>query len=82
MLQQSFNIGMELTFRITGPQSIERLEPLIYKLNDRHIRCVKVIDVSQIIDVMHFVWETYSEKAWRKYHNSALVLNRLHNSQV
>ena len=52
---------MELYYRITGPQSIERLEPLLSSLSSSLIW--KPIDDSD--NTISFVWETTCEKNWR-----------------
>ena len=52
---------MELYYRITGPQSIERLEPLLSSLSSSIIW--KPIDNND--NKISFVWETTCEKNWR-----------------
>lgn len=65
-------------YRITGPQSIERLEPLVARLDDGSWRA---FDASNdgIVDL---VWETTCEKTMKCYHDTAKVLNKLHNCQI
>ena len=53
---------MELYYRITGPQSIERLEPLLLLLSSSIIW--KPID-SNNDNKLSFVWETTCERNWR-----------------
>lgn len=67
-------------YRITGAQSIDRLEPLLTTV-DAEVNWIGVGSEvpSSPLDI---VWETTCEKAWIGVHNSALVLNRLHNSQI
>ena len=73
-------------YRVTGKQSIERIKPLLQTL-DKQLKVV-FIDIDDIVlgnsdDIrLDFVWETTCEKAFRAAHNNALVLNKLHNSQV
>jgi hypothetical protein len=70
----------QLTCRLTGPQSRERINPILLQFAlDRNIRVEIAQDPICKID---FVWETYCEKNWREAHNHAKVLNRLSNSQV
>ena len=58
-----------IIFRITGPQSISRLQPLIYQL------CVENNSDSRMwtpstesSQKLSFVWETTCEKLWRDRH--------------
>lgn len=67
-----------LIFRMTGPQSIERLEPLLPKIVET-VNWMPAVDLEAPID---FVWETACEKVWEERHKSALVLNRLHNVAI
>ena len=67
-----------LTFRITGPQTVERLTPLL-PLVDENISW-KLFDNVDLTVV--FVWETYVERAFKNLHDGALILNRLHNTIV
>lgn len=85
-------------YRITGKQSIERLEPLIYSLfkTNQYSKEKKLIPISyekytQItncysLDNQHnkidFVWETTCEKVNKTLHQSAQILNKLHNSSI
>lgn len=71
-------------YRITGKQSIERIKPLMNALAKQgSVSFVDVDDVPDKTDVqLNFVWETACEKSSRAAHNNALVLNKLHNSQV
>jgi glutathione synthase/RimK-type ligase-like ATP-grasp enzyme len=73
----SFETGNQaIRFRITGKQSIERLEPLMGRLFPNSLWCDSV---NQPLD---FVWETTCEKTHRESHANAKVLSRLHNTQV
>ena len=67
----------EVKYRITGPQSISRLEPLLAGM--RGITCVPSTSSTEPLD---FVWETTCKAVERQQHVDATVLNRLHNSQV
>ena len=68
----------DIYYRITGPQSIDRLEPLL--LSSSSFKW-KALDSSNTQPIS-FVWETTCEKSWRERHNSALVLNKLHNTII
>ena len=74
----------QFIYRITGPQSVERLEPLVQKL------CA-VSEGTEATDAgsdaaaekrLDLVWETACEQSWRARHSQARVLNRLHNSAI
>ena len=71
-----------ITFRVTGKQSIERLEPLLVG-NDWDIECIPV-GVEQLRNgvLPVFVWETTCEKEFKQVHQSAKIINRLHNSTI
>ncbi|CAM9655530.1 unnamed protein product, partial [Ectocarpus fasciculatus] len=73
-----------LLYRITGPQSIERLNPLLQLISKPHDSAAPVQwRWAEDSDTqLSFVWETACEKAWRDRHLQAGVLNRLNNSQV
>lgn len=66
-------------YRITGKQSVERLDPLITNVVCNCSAWKKDVDVKKQLD---FVWETTCEKELREYHNAAKVTNKLHNSQI
>lgn len=68
-----------LAYRITGKQSVERLEPLLPLVHEK-LRFQPISNSAT--NVVDFVWETYCEKSYRDLHNGAKVLNRLHNSCV
>lgn len=81
------NMSNHLKYRITGPHSIARLEPLVHQFGD----FVLYTDTDLDTDIdrgtdkttqVDFVWETTCEKVWKKKHDSARVINRLHNTQV
>ncbi len=70
-------------YRITGPQSVERLTPLLKQV------CIETFressswaEANESSRELDFVWETACEKSWRERHQNARVLNRLNNSQV
>jgi hypothetical protein len=67
-------------YRITGPHSVARLDPLVLELGGFE-KCSEDLDLDSESS-LDFVWETYCEKAWKKTHDGAKVLNRLHNTQV
>lgn len=70
-----------LSYRITGPHSIDRLEQLLATLNPNV--SWEPADLNSLPNRMiDFVWETNCEKEWRKAHDNAVVLNRLHNSII
>ena len=69
---------MSLTFRITGPQSIDRLTPLLSDVS-MAVTWDEVTSPNRHIDL---VWETACEKLWTNSHKSAAILNRLSNTQI
>ena len=70
--------GAPKVYRITGPQSIERLEPLVARL-DGSWRAFEQATSNARIDL---VWETTCEKTMKRYHDTAIVFNKLHNCQI
>ena len=70
-------------YRITGKQSIERLEPLLHS-RFKHLGPWGAVDEENPRDPVKIdlVWETTCEQTWRTRHNAATVLNRLHNTQI
>lgn len=64
-------------YRITGPQSIERLDPLL-----KSIEGLKWTRTNGSTSSLHFVWETSCKKTERNQHAESVVYNRLHNSQI
>ena len=74
-------------YRITGKQSIERLEPLLHN-RFTHLGPWGSVDEGSQQDsdgedkCLDLVWETTCEQTWRTRHNLATVLNRLHNTQI
>jgi hypothetical protein len=70
--------GAPKVYRITGPQSIERLEPLVARL-DGSWRAFEQATSNARIDL---VWETTCEKTMKHYHDTAIVFNKLHNCQI
>lgn len=80
----SFTTG-HLNFRITGPQSIERLEPLLPLLPSMSSSSGlswRRADKATESGNLDFVWETACEKEWKEKHSNARVLNRLHNTSI
>jgi len=70
-------------YRITGPQSISRLEPLLRQhiwTNELSEQAVAVERYEN--EPLDFVWETTCEREWRKSHASSCVFNKLHNTQI
>ncbi len=69
-------------FRVTGKQSVERLEPLLIN-NKWGLECLPV-STQQLQDgiVPNFVWETTCEKDLRNLHQKATIINKLHNTQI
>mmetsp|Transcript_31208 Transcript_31208/g.52671 ORF Transcript_31208/g.52671 Transcript_31208/m.52671 type:complete len:181 (-) Transcript_31208:9-551(-) len=68
----------EFCFRVTGKQSIERLDPLVKNLIPHSLH-------SNLLGAIHkldFVWETTCEKSAKEIHQGATVLNRLHNAHI
>jgi len=73
---------MAIRYRITGPQSIERLDPLLRKIGADLKRDLTLAEDLKADDRLDFVWETACEQSWRSRHSTARVLNRLHNSDI
>ena len=72
----------KLRYRVTGKQSIERLEPLIIELapwSSTNTAEQLRSDLNQTLD---FVWETTCEKDLKELHQRSSIYNRLHNSQI
>jgi hypothetical protein len=67
------------SYRITGPQSVERLTPLLENVFD-HVQW-RLEEDSSRRDIS-FVWETACPKSWDEAHKTAFVLDRLSNSQI
>jgi hypothetical protein len=67
-----------LRYRVTGPQSIERITPLLEQLK-YPCTWIEADDSTSQID---FVWETSCSLKWNERHAKAKVVNRLHNIQV
>ena len=79
---------MPTVFRVTGPQSIERLEPLVPQVLDDAVSVCSQEGGSEGKFIasgakkLDFVWETACEMTWRERHSQATVLNKLHNVVV
>lgn len=84
-----------LFYRLTGPQSIERLAPLIESTQSDRFQWICIDDLhshSENIAGMNctsdgrprldVVWETFCEKEFQDIHAAAFVRNRLHNSKI
>ena len=74
--------GRSFIFKVTGPQSVQRLTPLIseFGFSTIDVGC-RDIDAS-FIKSPHLIWETTCEKAHRTMHKTAVVLNKLNNTHV
>ena len=70
-------------YRVTGKQSVERLDPLIKTLFPNAISH-QTIELETKVESkpLDFVWETTCEKGLRKHQQEATVFNKLHNSQI
>jgi hypothetical protein len=68
--------------RVTGKQSVERLEPLISSLAPHVTFCDSKALRSGEVKKLDFVWETTCEKDLKEFHQNATVFNRLHNSHI
>jgi hypothetical protein len=72
--------GKYFRYRVTGPQSIERLDPLIRAFAELHgFLPIATVDATTTYD---FVWETTCEINQRGKHKDAFIINKLHNSTV
>lgn len=76
------NNEIDCYYRVTGPQSIARITPLLPLLSSS-IKW-QLIDNNCIKDniTLSLVWETTCEKTWRDNHNNAVVLNKMHNTII
>lgn len=70
-----------ITYRITGKQSIERLEPLLLKLSQEHKFGIEHYELNESKS-LSFVWETTCEKHYKRAHQSAQIINKLNNTQI
>ncbi len=71
-----------INYRITGPQSIERLDPLLKTLFPAKNIESESENMHESDSTVHFVWETTCEKTLRNCHKRALITNKLNNAQV
>lgn len=84
-------------YRVTGKQSVERLDPLFQTLSSEKVEFVSiatgpdlVVSSSEAKDVLAnmentrplIVWETTCEKELKPLHQQALVYNKMLNSQI
>jgi hypothetical protein len=74
-------MNKNLHYRITGPQSVDRLDPILLKEFSK-LGDWKKAESNETSIPLDFVWETTCELVWRCRHNSALIINKLHNSQI
>lgn len=85
---ESASTEFAFTYRITGKQSIERLEPLIESLRNEWFHPVSYCnfsssDPSTIPTLpLQFVWETTCEKSWKQIHLSAKIFNKMNNTSI
>ena len=70
---------LTLWYRITGPQAIDRVTPLLRNVNAEFNLASDYNDEAL---ELAFVWETTCEISWKEFHKHALCINRLHNTQV
>jgi hypothetical protein len=68
-------------FRVTGKQSIERLEPLIKALLPGAVSAEDILDQKAELP-LDFVWETTCRREHRPIHQNAALINKLHNAQI
>jgi hypothetical protein len=73
-----------MLYRITGPQSIDRLEPLVPRVIPKAEAWKLETSSGSPQDTppgkkIDFVWETTCELTMRERHSQATVLNKLHN---
>ena len=73
-------MNKHLYYRITGPQSVDRLDPILLKEFSK-LGDWKKAESNEIFP-LDFVWETTCELVYRCRHNSALIINKLHNSHI
>lgn len=66
-----------LSYRITGQQSIKRIEPLL-----KTQLCCDWQLANDSISSVHFVWETSCKIIERVQHLESVILNKLHNSFI
>lgn len=66
-----------LFYRITGAQTIERIEPLL-----KPLLCCDWRLVNDSVSSVHFVWETSCKIIERVQHLESAILNKLHNSFI
>lgn len=66
-----------LSYRLTGLQSIERIDPIL-KSSDEF----DWISINHSADALDFVWETSCKVVQRSQHVEARILNKLHNSII
>ena len=66
-----------LSYRVTGLQSIDRIDPILKSFDE-----FDWISVNQSTKALDFVWETTCTVIQRNQHIEARILNKLHNSQI
>jgi hypothetical protein len=83
------------TYRITGKQSIERLQPLIENFRNEWLKPVSFCEFNpsgdydtasnstvKLPSALEFVWETTCEKNWKSAHSNAAIINRLNHTTI
>lgn len=68
----------QFLYRITGKQSVERLDPLVTNIVANAVTWTPEHKDLQL----DLVWETTCEREYRSQHNSATIINKLSNSQI
>ena len=75
----------EFSYRVTGKQSIERLQPLIENFQNTWLKpisfCESVTTPSSP-NPLQFVWETTCEREWKSVHQTAKIINKLYNTNI
>lgn len=68
---------------------MERLTPLLPLINlniswvlRNDLKELQIQESNKSGQVLFFVWETYVERTFKPFHDSAVILNRLHNTVV
>ena len=66
-----------LSYRVTGLQSIDRIDPILQSFDE-----FDWISINHSTKALDFVWETTCTVIQRNQHIEARILNKLHNSQI
>ncbi|KAJ1427693.1 tubulin-tyrosine ligase family-domain-containing protein, partial [Ochromonadaceae sp. CCMP2298] len=81
-VEQQLEVPAPFLFRVTGKQSIERLEPLIKALVPGAVSAEELIADQKELPALDFVWETTCRREHRPIHQNAALTNKLHNAQI